>query len=203
MSKKIPVMTKNQLMQQISMLVDEYVCNAIDKKSDIEFVVDGVDNVDDVNCHQNSEYDENNNNDIETILPSIEEDDICMAYLTNGTRCSRDRYTQGSDVELCKYHNNPRFEGRIIKITRKGSVQTKQNKEAEEKPSVEVEEPEERSQEQGDAEEEAEDVQEIFITEDEDGHMVDSNGSIWDVVSKTIIGRKDLTTKQKLFFKRL
>lgn len=175
------ILTKKQLLQQISCLIDDYVTNALERKTEYEFVGESH--------TPSSEFGEmNDNQEYESDLVSNDENDnVCMAFLTNGKRCSRERHLEGPDTELCKFHNNKKFEGRLEKVIKGGPSQKKMKryKKPVKKDDEEVE------------------VQEIKLIEDEDGDMVDQNGSIWDVETETIIGKKDLVTKEKLFFKKI
>lgn len=195
------ILTKKQLLHQISLLVDDYVTNMLERKPEYEFVIkDENANERESNEYQESECVTNeyatndltgNDNEAESV-----DDNICMAFLTNGKRCSRERTTEeGSDLDLCKFHNNKKFEGRLEKITRGGPTEKKMKRykkpEKKETPSKPI------------INEEIEEIQEFRLTEDEDGHMIDQNGSIWDLDTETIIGKKDFATKEKIFYKKL
>ena len=199
------ILTKQQLLQQISLLVDNYVSNVLEKKPEYDFVMNesqvtsqvsqASESVESVvgecvsNDYTTNEF-TSNDNEGESV-----EDNICMAFLTNGKRCSRERCPEGADPEICKFHNNKKFDGRLEKVTRGGPTEKKMKrykkpdtKNIPNKPIIN---------------EEIEEIQEFHLTQDEDGAMIDQNGSIWDLDTETIIGKKDFITKEKIFFKKL
>ena len=214
------ILTKRQLLQQISLLVDNYVSNVLEKKPEYEFVVN---NNSQENVNESNECQESGSVVTECVTNECQtsdltsndneaesgDDNICMAFLTNGKRCSRERCPEGADPEICKFHNNKKFDGRLEKITRGGPIQKKMKR---------YKKPEKTSNATRTSNttntpnttsnkliinEEIEEVQEFRLFEDEDGHMIDQNGSIWDLETETIIGKKDIETKEKIFYKKL
>lgn len=159
----------------------------------------------------------------------------CVGLLTNWKRCTRDRDPLSPDPELCSFHNNPKFIGKIEKLDLKDihessttpikpTIPKKENSVDGEgdgavylfnpaadgavldnDPSLKVADipdPLKTISNVGEDSHDSDDVQ-VFIKRDEDGDLVDQDANIWDVKDKKIIGKKDLMTKQKIFFQKI
>lgn len=156
----------------------------------------------------------------------------CIGLLTNWKRCTRDKDLSASDPELCSFHNNPKFIGKIEKLDLKdidsepqqilpttkktteplylfnpavdGAVIDTTLKIAEIPDPIHFDKGKEEKKD-GDEKDESNDSEDVhvFIKRDEDGDFVDQDANIWDVKEKKIIGKKDLMTKQKIFFQKI
>jgi hypothetical protein len=114
-----------------------------------------------------------------------ENDTQCLALLKSGKRCTKKRLSpvpDNCDPELCKLHNNSKFDGKIKKI--------------ELEPLPECSE--------DDSFEDSDDgITKVKLTVDADSDAIDQEGNIWCMEKQQIIGKKDLKTKQKVYFKTL
>ena len=186
--------TKQQLLDEISSLVDEYISNALK--------------------HEHSIKEEES-----VVVPP---NNTCVAILTNGKQCTRERSEKGPDNEVCKFHNNPKFIGRLqkistptISVTRevtssvdKSPIEKKDVEKETPKEIVEIVENVEAASEKTDSncnneletKIEEDSVEDIFVRKDEDGDLVDQHGNIWDAEDQKVIGKKDLETKQKVYY---
>lgn len=136
------VQTKKQLLKEISLLIDEYVHFTLHKKPDYNFVV-----------NENDEDEENQNNvqevqEVEEVqeVPQTQQEDYdptrCLGVKTNKDQCTRKRMEDGDDPELCKFHNNPKYIGRIQKVeVPSQSVEKVENSESEDRSDNENPEP--------------------------------------------------------------
>jgi hypothetical protein len=106
-----------------------------------------------------------------------ENDNQCMALLKSKKRCTKKRFEEGSDQELCKLHNKSDTEIHKIELP----------------PAV--------TSESSDSDDENDDVIQVKLTVDADGDTLDQEGNIWCLDKQLIIGKKDLRTKHKVFFK--
>lgn len=193
MSTNCKVATKKQLLQEISVLVDQHINYVLHKKPEYDFVVEDSKVI---------EINEDKEPTVETLVETqknkVEVNEAsCLAILTNGKRCSKDKFPQGkNDKELCKFHNNDKFIGRLTKVE---SLQKKESK-----PTLEVKIESEES-----VNESAEEVEEVFLTKDDDDDLIDQDGNIWQIINEDgeeeekIIGKKDLETNQKHFFNKI
>ena len=195
MSTNCRVATKKQLLQEISLLVDQHINYILHKKPEYDFVIDesNVIKVTDEKEEKNIEMkNENNINKNEEEI-SVKDDNRCLAILTNGKRCSRDKLPKGkNDEELCKFHNNDKFIGRLEKVS----------DEIKKEPDIKINSEESIN-------ESAEEVEEVFLTKDEDDDLIDQDGNIWKIINEDgeeeekIIGKKDLETNQKHFYTKI
>ena len=115
-------------------------------------------------------------------------DTQCLAILKSKKRCTKTRSKDEShDFELCKLHNNPKFDGKIIKLELPPLSETS---------SVDSE-----SAEEGSSVDSEEGLINVKLIVDVDGDNIDTDGNIWSMDDQIIIGKKDLRTKQKVYFK--
>jgi hypothetical protein len=179
------IQTKAHLLKEISCLIDEYVSLCVHSKNEQQYNM--VVKADTPTASQ----------DATVVAPSPQKADTqCRAIMSSKKRCSKEiSEEEGHDHELCKYHNNPRFAGKITKV------------EVEPASPASLASLEPNSSE-GNVEEEAnesdpEDLVTVYLTKDDDDDMVDQDGNIWDVNERIITGKKDLKTNEKVFFKNI
>ena len=85
------VATKKQLFQEISLLIDEHINYALHKKPEFDFVIQ-TDNT----IHIDSKIHEEAKKKIKTKKQKQKNDnEICIAVLTNGKQCSRQKFPTG------------------------------------------------------------------------------------------------------------
>ena len=135
-----------------------------------------------------------------TTKPSglVSPDTICLAMLKTGNRCTKKRSDEGPDLELCKLHNGSRYVGQIAKFEEPPapliqSVPTSEVVSSSSSPSP-----------NGDLDTSASETDgfiQIKLSVDADGDTIDQEGNIWCMDKQDIIGKKDLRTKHKVFFK--
>ena len=120
-----------------------------------------------------------------------ENDTQCMALLKSGKRCSgKKTKDEAGDVDLCKRHNNPKFEGKIDKIKLPPLTEDdSDNNEDDEDDEYSYDD----SSDDG--------IIQVKLSVDADGDTIDTEGNIWCMDKQLVIGKKDLHTKQKVFFK--
>lgn len=122
-----------------------------------------------------------------------EKDTQCLAQLKNGSRCSKKRSTETDhDPELCKLHNKPKYDGTLVKVELP-IMDDNNSVTASDDDSI---------GEESDEESTDEDLIQVKLTVDADGHTIDQEGNIWNMEKQIIIGKKDFRTKHKVFFKQ-
>jgi hypothetical protein len=179
------IQSKEQLLKEISCLVDEYVSFCVHSKNQQQYNM-VVKEDEDTSASPASGGSADVELQEQTPAPV---DTQCKAILSSKKRCKRDvSDEEGNDPELCKYHNNPRFKGKINKI---------------DPPTPAEPVPEASPAEAEDDESDPEDLVTVYLSKDEDDDMVDQDGNIWDVNERIIVGKKDLKTNEKVFFKNI
>ena len=129
-----------------------------------------------------------------------ENDTQCMAELKTGKRCQGKKLPDGTEPDFCKRHNNPKFIATMKKVELPNLPPPQEEKLADDSDA-------ECSAEEGssyssyeDSSEESEKIA-VKLSRDADGDMVDQEGNIWSLNDQKIIGKKDLRTKQKVWYK--
>jgi hypothetical protein len=108
-----------------------------------------------------------------------ENDNQCLAVLKSKKRCTKKRCEEGPDTELCKLHNKSDTEVHKVELPPTTSSNPTQS----------------------DSDSDDEGVIQVKLTVDADGDTLDQEGNIWCLDKQLIIGKKDLRTKHKVFFK--
>lgn len=145
---------------------------------------------------------------VESTQCAAEKDTQCVVLLANGKRCSgKKSTTEGDDLDVCKRHNNAKFEGKLTKIEVPAVVVVAQQVTTNGDRGNEGEGNED--DESGETEDEPSFTESsdesaniaVKLTRDSDGDLIDQDGNIWTTDSPKIIGKKDLRTKQKVWLK--
>lgn len=118
-----------------------------------------------------------------------ENDTQCLAKLTNGKRCSGKKEPDGADLDLCKRHNKMTKD--VVKVELPPL----------DDPPIIDDDNEELSEESYDDESSSEEKIAVKLSRDADGDMIDEEGNIWALDQQKIVGKKDLRTKQKVWYK--
>lgn len=189
------IQSKDQLLKEISCLIDEYIQFTLHSHEEVEYKMMVVDE------KQTPEPKAEPKKKTKVVVADTQ----CRAILRNKKRCSREVTTETDcrDSELCKFHNNSKFEGKINKIEPPTTVG--EESEAEEEAETEAEESKgsvEENDNTGSAET-ADDLVTVYLTKDDDDDMIDQDGNIWDMEQRIISGKKDLETNEKVFFKTI
>jgi hypothetical protein len=120
-----------------------------------------------------------------------ENDTQCLALLKSGKRCSKKRsVNEEHDPELCKLHNNQKYKNNVKKVELPPLLDTKNQEDSDD-----------NAEESEDSEFDG--LKQVKLTIDTDGHAIDQEGNIWDMGKQEIIGKKDIRTKRKVFFKNV
>jgi hypothetical protein len=109
-------------------------------------------------------------------------DPQCLALLKSKKRCTKKRSEEGPDQELCKLHNKSDTE--VHKIDLPEHTVSNENDDS-------------------DSESDDDGIIQVKLTVDADGDTLDQEGNIWCMDKQLIIGKKDLRTKHKVFFKQV
>lgn len=128
-------------------------------------------------------------------------DTICVTMLKTGKRCTKKRAEEGPDTELCKLHNNPKFA--TLERYDYGLSNLK-NTESDDNNATGTTTPTVSDSVLNDNDDDSSsdgDFVQVKLTVDADGDTIDQEGNIWCLDKQYIIGKKDLRTKHKVYFK--
>lgn len=188
------VRNREELLDEIGLLVDEYIEYILKKRKRKKLKKAEKESAD-----GESGSGGDGESQAPTVVKVVKSDPRCLAILKSKKQCTRDKKgseaTEDEDPDLCKLHNNPKFKGKLDKMT--PSTPAEVNNTSASSGSAEQSSSDESSSEDD------EDLIEVNITVDTQGNHVDQHGNVWDLEKKLIIGKKDPKTKEVIIHKRI